>query len=152
MHSFERGDLHFDQNLSAVCSCPTDNQSVFVRLMALCRAGDESLPQVMRTHFTDTFHYSDSIMSTMVSQITSLTIPYSTVYSGTYQRKIKSPHHWPLWGEFTGDRWIPRKKGQLRENAPFDDVIMNASPGTPFRWITDDVYGTKTMSHVYNIW
>ena len=20
--------------------------------------------------------------------------------------------HWPLWGEFTGDRWIPRTKGQ----------------------------------------
>ena len=25
---------------------------------------------------------------------------------------IKAPLHWPLWGEFTGDRWIPRTKGQ----------------------------------------
>ena len=25
---------------------------------------------------------------------------------------IKAPRHWPLWGEFTGDRWIPRTKGQ----------------------------------------
>ena len=22
------------------------------------------------------------------------------------------PHHWPLWGEFTVDRWIPHRKGQ----------------------------------------
>ena len=25
---------------------------------------------------------------------------------------IKTPRHWPLWGEFTGDRWIPRTKSQ----------------------------------------
>ena len=24
------------------------------------------------------------------------------------------PRHWPLWGEFTGNRWIPRTKGQWR--------------------------------------
>ena len=27
---------------------------------------------------------------------------------------IKAPHHWPLWVEFTGDRWIPLTKGQWR--------------------------------------
>ena len=27
---------------------------------------------------------------------------------------IKAPRHWPLWGEFTGDRWITRTKGQWR--------------------------------------
>ena len=26
----------------------------------------------------------------------------------------KVPRHWPLWGEFTGDRWIPCTKGQWR--------------------------------------
>ena len=25
---------------------------------------------------------------------------------------INAPRHWPLWGGFTGDRWIPRTKGQ----------------------------------------
>ena len=35
-------------------------------------------------------HYSDVIISTMVSQITSLTIVYSTVYSGADQRKYQS--------------------------------------------------------------
>ena len=27
---------------------------------------------------------------------------------------IKAPRLWPLCGEFTGDRWIPRTNGQLR--------------------------------------
>ena len=35
-------------------------------------------------------HYSDIIMGTMASQITSLTIVYSTVYSGADQRKHQS--------------------------------------------------------------
>ena len=42
-------------------------------------------------------------MDMMASQITSLIIVYSTVYSGADQRNIKAPHHWPLCqgtGEF----------------------------------------------------
>ena len=27
---------------------------------------------------------------------------------------IKPPRHWPLWGESTGDRWIPPTKSQWR--------------------------------------
>ena len=30
------------------------------------------------------------------------------------KENIKAPRHWPLWGEFTGDRWIPSTKGQWR--------------------------------------
>ena len=30
------------------------------------------------------------------------------------KENIKAQCHWPLWGEFTGDRWIPRTKGQWR--------------------------------------
>ena len=56
-------------------------------------------------------YHNDVIMGTMASQITSLTIVYSTVYSGA-DKKIKAPRHWPLCGEFTGDRWIPRTNGQ----------------------------------------
>ena len=51
-------------------------------------------------------------MSTMASQITSLTIVYSTIYSVSDKENLKAPRLWPLWGEFTGDRWIPRTKGQ----------------------------------------
>ena len=28
------------------------------------------------------------------------------------KENIKSLRHWPLWGEFTGDRLIPHTKGQ----------------------------------------
>ena len=28
------------------------------------------------------------------------------------KQNIKAPRHWPLCGEFTGDRWIPRTNGQ----------------------------------------
>ena len=58
-------------------------------------------------------HYNDVIMVTMASQITSLTmIVHSTVYSAQIKENIKAPRHWPLCGEFTGDRWIPRTKDQ----------------------------------------
>ena len=29
-----------------------------------------------------------------------------------FKENIKAPRHWPLCGEFTGDRWIPRTNGQ----------------------------------------
>ena len=29
-------------------------------------------------------------------------------------KKIKTPCHWYLWGEYTGDRWTPRTEGQKR--------------------------------------
>ena len=37
-----------------------------------------------------------------------------TFVQAQIKRNIKAPRHWPLWGESTGDRWIPRTKGQLR--------------------------------------
>ena len=30
------------------------------------------------------------------------------------KENIKAPRHWPLCGEFTGDRWIPRTKDRFR--------------------------------------
>ena len=51
-------------------------------------------------------------MDTMASQITILTIVYSTVYSGADKKNIKAQCHWPLCGELAGDRWISRTKGQ----------------------------------------
>ena len=62
-------------------------------------------------------HHNDVIMSTMVSQITSLMSVCSTVYSGADQKKnIKAPCHWALCGEFTGDRWIPTQMASNAEN------------------------------------
>ena len=59
-------------------------------------------------------HYDDVIMGTMASQITSLTIVYSTVYSDADQRNIKVPRHWPLCGEFAGTGEFP---AQMASNA-----------------------------------
>ena len=70
-------------------------------------------------------HYNDVIMGAIASQITSLTIVYSTVYSDADQRKhqssallafvrgihrgpVNSPHKWPV----------------TRKVFPSDDVIM----------------------------
>ena len=70
-------------------------------------------------------HYNDVIMSAMASQITSLTIVYSTAYSGAGQRehqssaslafvrgihrpRVNSPHKWPV----------------TRKMSPFNDIIM----------------------------
>ena len=70
-------------------------------------------------------HYGDVIMTAIASQITTLTIVYSTVYSDADQRKhqssaslafvqgihrgpVNSPHKWPV----------------TRKMLPFDDVIM----------------------------
>ena len=61
----------------------------------------------------DCVHYNAVITSAMASQITSPTIVYPSVYSRRRSiENIKAPRHWSLWGEFTGDRWIPRTKGQ----------------------------------------
>ena len=63
----------------------------------------------------------------MAFQITSLTIVYSTSIQVQINENIKAPRHWPLWGEFTGHRRIPRTKGQYDSNAktfPFVDAIM----------------------------
>ena len=69
-------------------------------------------------HTTNTKHrhYTDVIMTitTMASQITSLTVVYSTVYSDADQGKHHSSASLAfVWG-FHRDRWIPRTKVQLR--------------------------------------
>ena len=69
--------------------------------------------------------YNDVIMSPMASQITSLTIVYSAVYSGTYQRKhqrsasltfVMGIHRWPVNSSHKGP--VMRKMFLL------DDVTM----------------------------
>ena len=80
-------------------------------------------PDKRKKHFYS--HYDDVIVGAIASQITSLTIVYSTDYSGAYQSKhqssaslafvrgihrgpVNSPHKWPV----------------TRKMFPFDDVIM----------------------------
>ena len=70
-------------------------------------------------------HYSYVIMSVMASQITSLTIVYSTFYSSADQRKYQSS------ASLVFERGIhrspvnsPHKWAVTRKMFPFDDVIM----------------------------
>ena len=57
-------------------------------------------------------HYNDVIMTTMASQITSLTVVYSIVYSDADQRKHQSSASLAFVRGSHRDRWIPRTKGQ----------------------------------------
>ena len=76
-------------------------------------------------HHVKNIYYSDAIMGAMIFQITSLTIVYSTAYSGADHRKYKSSvspafvqetHQWPV---NSLHKWPVTQK-----MFPFDDVIM----------------------------
>ena len=70
-------------------------------------------------------HYGDVIMGAIASQITSLTIVYSTVYSGANQRKHQSAASLAfVWRIHRGPVNSPHKWPVTRKMFPFDDVIM----------------------------
>ena len=71
-------------------------------------------------------HYSNFIMGAMASQITSLTIVYSTVHSGADQRKHQSSASLAFYAEnspVTSE--FPAQMASNAETFPFDDVIMS---------------------------
>ena len=73
-------------------------------------------------------HYDDVIMGAIASQITSLTIVYSTVYSGADQSKHQSSASLAfVWGIHRGPVNSPHKWPVTRKMFPFDDVIMISS-------------------------
>ena len=83
-------------------------------------------------------HYNDVITNAMASQITSLTIVYSTVYSGTDQRKhqssatlafVRGIYRWPVNS--------PHKEPVTRKMFPFDDVTMPWNFGVIFQCIVE---------------
>ena len=78
-------------------------------------------------HKTDYMrHYSDAIMGTMAFQITSLTIVYSSVYSGADQSKHQSSASLAFMrGIHRSPVNSPRKWPVTRKIFPFDDVIMD---------------------------
>ena len=80
-------------------------------------------------------HYNDVIMSEVASQITSFTIAYSSIYSGTDQRKhqssaslafVRGIHLWPVNS--------PDKGPVTRKMFPFDDIIMKNFIYRPAIW------------------
>ena len=73
-------------------------------------------------------HYDDVIMTMLASQITSLTVVYSIVYSGVIQRKHQSSASLAFVREIhRGPVNFPHKWPVTRKMFPFDDVIMSVS-------------------------
>ena len=74
-------------------------------------------------------HYDDVIMTMLASQITSLTVVYSIVYSGVNQRKHQSSASLAFVREIhRGPVNFPHKWPVTRKMFPFDDVIMGLYP------------------------
>ena len=83
-------------------------------------------------------------MGKMASQITSLTIVSSTVYTGAYQRKHQSSASLAfVWGIHRAPGNSPHKSPVTREMFPFDDVIMHTCLGSKMSY--------KNMSLLYLI-
>ena len=96
-------------------------------------------------------YYSDVIMGTIASQITSLTIVYATVYSdadlrkhqssaslafvrGSHRGPVNSPHKWPV----------------TRKMFPFDDVIIVPNKPQVITWISEDM-GFKRITRAHHL-
>ena len=101
-------------------------------------------------------HYDDVIMDAIASQITSLTIIYSTVYSDADQSKhqssaslafVRGIHRWPVNS--------PHKGPVTRKMFPFEDVIMIAlydsstRKGSP-KFMSTENYNS-TVTKAYNL-
>ena len=108
----------------------------FVKVIDRWRASNqESVSMAWRHHALHKDHYSDVIMGTVVSQITSLTNVYSTVYLGVDQRKhqssaslafVRGIHRWPVNS--------PHKGPVTRNFFSFDDVIICSKPYRNISW------------------
>ena len=86
-----------------------------------------SMPSDQQKHieFYSRYHYDDVIMTMLASQITSLTVVYSIVYSGVDQSKHQSSASLAFVQEIhRGPVNFPHKWPVTRKMFPFDDVIM----------------------------
>ena len=141
--------IHQNQ-IVAICLC--FRHTWFVTMFGW--TGVESLIFFERIETVAFVHYSDVIMGAMASQITSLTIVYSTVYSGGDQRKhqssaslafVRGSHRWPVNS--------PHKRPVTRKMFPFHDVIMYLLCAELFLWILGlvetelDNFSGKLLTH-----
>ena len=117
---------HWNEYVFILMKFPSLLALKVVVLTTFCAINDENFVQMTSSSRSFLmFHYNDVIMGPIASQITSLTIVYSIVYSDADQRKhqssaslafvrgihrgpVNSPHKWPV----------------MRKMFPFDDVIM----------------------------
>ena len=107
---------------------------------------DEERATHTNIHFTclPFSHYDDVIMSTIASQITSLTIVYSTVYTDQSKHQSSASLAF-VWGIHRGPVNSPHKWPVTRKMFPFDDVIMSAVLWTTC--VTTEISITNNHSH-----
>ena len=119
------GETHWEKGISTIRLILIYVIKQIISLLLISPI-DYSVDAMQRptSHFN--FHCSDVIMSTMASQITSLTIVYLTVYSGVDQKRkhqssasltfVRRIQRWPVNS--------PPKWQVTRKMFPFDDAIM----------------------------
>ena len=101
------------------------------------------------------FLREETIMSTMASQIISLTIVYSTIYSGADERKhqssaslafVRGIHWWPVNSLHKGPITL--------KMFPFDDVIMFINAGSMSmprsHYVLGKIPSIPTVAHVHH--
>ena len=109
---FPQGGLLCERNPPVTCRFPSQRTMDVEFWIILC-------------HWHEEAHYCDAIMGTVASQITSLTIVYSTVYSDADQSKHQSSASLAfVWGIHRGPVNSPHKWPVTRKMLPFVDVIM----------------------------
>ena len=93
---------------------------------AICCLASASVRQVVSCliRYFLIYHYCDVMMGGIASQITSITIVYSTIYSDADQRKHQSPASLAFvrgihWGPVNS----PHKRPVTRKMSSFDNVI-----------------------------
>ena len=106
------------------------NQKICIRMSEISVYAIQKFKLLPKTEATERsvwlLHYNDVIMGAMAAQTTSLTIVYSTVYSGADQRKYQSSASLAFVRGFR--RWPVnslQKWSVTRKMFPFDDVIMD---------------------------
>ena len=92
-------------------------------VLCVCYVHENKIKCLMTHGWTS--HYTDVIMGSVASQITSLTIVFSAIYPGADQRKHQSSASLAfVWGIHPWPVNSPHKWPVTRKIFPFDDVIM----------------------------
>ena len=122
------------------------NQSTISTEAALDKPGITEVTQALLEYC----HYDYVIMTMLASQITSLTVVYSIVYSCVNQRKHQSSASLAfVWEIHRGPVNFPHKWPVTRKMFPFDDVIMVMELGTFHEYCNGITIGTR--AYVSNI-
>ena len=115
-----RGLVCLPLSISWLCELDRNFEITFLNLKSSTRHKYDNA-----IHNDCIIHYSGVIIGTMSSQITSLTIVYSIVYSGVVQRKHQSSASLIfVRGIHRGPVNSPRKWSVTQKMFPFYDVIM----------------------------